>query len=236
MNRRQRRSVARRPRGCRSDSGDGLDGGWRGDAGGAQGEAGGGPWGGAEAEAGALLLDFGLGERIEIGKDRRPRSGLAETGDAVVEGAFEETQLSQLGLSDRFDGLDTTSGGLTGNARTSANHRTYSVFLTLALSINGRTHSTKEEDPIENNTPTSINVNSRQFAELGEFQITSENPSVVTKQNSLPYPVFITLEVFDATLTLSKEYDAGILCSLPLKPYKSGNLRTVKSIFKPIDD
>ena len=73
-----------------SSAGNGLDGGRQGDAGGAQGEAGGGPRRRAEAEAGTVLLDFGFGERIEIGQDRRPRSGLAETGDAVIEGAFEE--------------------------------------------------------------------------------------------------------------------------------------------------
>src|SRR5215472_13508037 len=56
-----------------SGAGNGLDGGREDDAGGAQGEAGGGSGRRAEAEAGAVVLDFGFGERVEIGEDRRPR-------------------------------------------------------------------------------------------------------------------------------------------------------------------
>jgi hypothetical protein len=42
------------------------------DAGGAQRETGGRPWRGAQQEALAVVLDLGLGQRIEIGDDFRP--------------------------------------------------------------------------------------------------------------------------------------------------------------------
>jgi Mrp family chromosome partitioning ATPase len=40
--------------------------------------------------SGAVALDLGFGQRVEVGKDGRPRTGLAERGDAVVECAFQE--------------------------------------------------------------------------------------------------------------------------------------------------
>lgn len=73
-----------------SGAGNGLDGGRQGDTGGAEGEARGGSGCGAKAEMGAVLLDFGLGQRVEVGEDGRPGSGLAEPGDAVVERALQQ--------------------------------------------------------------------------------------------------------------------------------------------------
>jgi hypothetical protein len=42
-------------------------------------------WSGADGEAFAVLLDLGLGERIQIGDVFRPRAGAAERGDAVLQ-------------------------------------------------------------------------------------------------------------------------------------------------------
>jgi hypothetical protein len=52
---------------------------------GTQGEAGGGTWGGAYHEALAVLLDLGLGQRIQIGDDPRPGPRAAERSDAVLQ-------------------------------------------------------------------------------------------------------------------------------------------------------
>src|SRR5208282_2897623 len=59
------------------------------DAGGAQRQAGRGAWSGAEEEALTLLLDLGLGQRVEIGEDLGPRAVAAECGDAIVQGGLE---------------------------------------------------------------------------------------------------------------------------------------------------
>ena len=55
------------------------------DTGRAQGEAGGGTRGGANDKALAVVLDLGLGQRIEIGNDLRPGAGWSERGDAVLQ-------------------------------------------------------------------------------------------------------------------------------------------------------
>jgi len=62
---------------------------------GTQGEARGGTWGGAYHEALAVLLDFGLSQRIQIGDDLRPR---AERPSAAIRssGAFFSTRARKL--------------------------------------------------------------------------------------------------------------------------------------------
>ncbi len=55
------------------------------DAGGPQGEAGGRPRRGANHEALAVVFDFGLGQRVEIGNDLRPGTETSERGDAVLQ-------------------------------------------------------------------------------------------------------------------------------------------------------
>ena len=67
-----------------------ADGGRQSNAGGAQGETGGWAWRRAQQEALTILFDLGLGQRIEIGQDFRPRAFTAEFGDAVFQGGFED--------------------------------------------------------------------------------------------------------------------------------------------------
>ena len=56
-----------------SQEGRGVADGWRQcDAGSANSETGGGPGRGADHEALAVVLDLGLGQRVEIGDDLRP--------------------------------------------------------------------------------------------------------------------------------------------------------------------
>src|SRR5437660_12873279 len=60
--------------------------GWRQrDAGGAQRQARGRSWRASQHEALAVLLDLGLGQRVEISDDFRPRAVAAERGDVVLE-------------------------------------------------------------------------------------------------------------------------------------------------------
>ena len=64
--------------------------GWRKrDADGAQGKTGGGTGGGTGDEALAVVLDFGLGERVEIGDDLGPGACAADRGDPVIQRLFE---------------------------------------------------------------------------------------------------------------------------------------------------
>ena len=55
------------------------------DAGSGEREAGGGARQRSQQEVLVVLLDLGLGERVEIGKDVRPRALAAEIGDALLE-------------------------------------------------------------------------------------------------------------------------------------------------------
>src|SRR3974377_2474117 len=55
------------------------------DAGRTEGEAGGRTWRGANDEAFAVVLDLGLGQRVEIGDDLRPGTRAPKRGDAVLQ-------------------------------------------------------------------------------------------------------------------------------------------------------
>ena len=55
-----------------SVAGEGPDGGRQGDAGGAEREAGSGARAGADEEALVVVIDLGLGQRIEVGEDLGP--------------------------------------------------------------------------------------------------------------------------------------------------------------------
>ena len=70
-----------------AESGDGgVADGWRQrDAGCTEREAGGGMRRGANDEAFAVVLDFGLGQGIRIGDDRRPGAHAAERDDAILQ-------------------------------------------------------------------------------------------------------------------------------------------------------
>jgi hypothetical protein len=60
-----------------------------GDAGNAESETGGGPRRRAKHEARAVMLDFGLGQRIEIGNDLGSGAGASERCDAILQRLLE---------------------------------------------------------------------------------------------------------------------------------------------------
>jgi hypothetical protein len=62
----------------------GSYGGRQGNAGGLKRQARRRAWGGRDEEAVIVLLDFGLGQRLEIGQNVGPGEGAAEGGDAIL--------------------------------------------------------------------------------------------------------------------------------------------------------
>ena len=73
--------------GCGLSRGDLAQRRRQGDAEGGKREAGGGTRGGAQLEALAVLFDFGLGERVEVGDDGGPRGAgaIVRRGEAVLQ-------------------------------------------------------------------------------------------------------------------------------------------------------
>ena len=63
-----------------SGVGEGPDGRRQGDTGGAERKAGSGARAGADEEALVVVIDLGLGQRVEVGEDLGPRPGFAVCG------------------------------------------------------------------------------------------------------------------------------------------------------------